>query len=364
MLDTAPERMLDEILNGPDRLVRKLPTLNEKLRGAVGSLPAKKPSQVVLVGCGDSLYASLGMRLLFQRLGGLPVEPFEALEFSRYFAAEFPADTLVIGISESGLSASTRDALTAAGARGMTTVALVDVPASPVAQAADVSVNLDCRRAKSVPGTFSYLASLLGLALCATHLGESRGHLSSADVSATNARLAEELGANGTAAKELLGAAQAFARKIRPDHPIYMLGAGPSHATAEYAAAKLFESCAILGVAVHLEEWGHEQALLIRDGDLVVIFAPPGRTSDRIQPTLVCVKELGGRALVIGPSAIDGRCETWPVQPGDEAFASIRYAAPASLIAYALTERLDRQPFQLDSPERVEASRRLTRVPS
>src|SRR5690242_18716630 len=58
--------------------------------------------RIYLVGCGDSLYAGMAARLVFERLTQIPTEAVPALEFSRYLVDDAPPGSLVITVSVSG----------------------------------------------------------------------------------------------------------------------------------------------------------------------------------------------------------------------------------------------------------------------
>ncbi len=58
-------------------------------REAVQRIP-----RIYLVGCGDSLYAAMAARLMFERYTGVATEAVAALEFSRYLVDYMPPGSL------------------------------------------------------------------------------------------------------------------------------------------------------------------------------------------------------------------------------------------------------------------------------
>ena len=105
----------------------------------------KPPSRVYLVGCGDSWYCGMATRLAFEAWSGVPTEAMQALEFSRYSCAYAPKDALVVGISNSGRVSRTVEAVMMARARGIRTASGTSAPDSPIAQEADVALDLGSR---------------------------------------------------------------------------------------------------------------------------------------------------------------------------------------------------------------------------
>src|SRR5919197_2840412 len=90
------------------------------LHAAARELPLPLPSRIYLVGCGDSHYAGLATRFVFERWAGIPTEALESLEFSRYAVQSAPPDALVVAVSNSGRVARTVECVLAARARGIT----------------------------------------------------------------------------------------------------------------------------------------------------------------------------------------------------------------------------------------------------
>jgi len=144
----------------------------------------KPPSRVYLVGCGDSWYCGMATRLAFEAWSGVPTEAMQALEFSRYSCAYAPKDALVVGISNSGRVSRTVEAVMMARARGIRTASGTSAADSPIAQEADVALDLGYAERRFAPGTSSYMASLLLEYCVALHVAEVGGRMTSTEVRA------------------------------------------------------------------------------------------------------------------------------------------------------------------------------------
>ena len=83
---------------------------------------------------------------------------------------------LVVGISQSGQSPDIVSVLTAGRAQGRPTLAITNVPDSPLAQAADWVLPLDCGVERAVAATKTYTTSLAALALLSTALSGNDQH--------------------------------------------------------------------------------------------------------------------------------------------------------------------------------------------
>src|SRR5262245_10659195 len=87
------DAQVDVIRRGPQAMYRQV---EEKLSWVT------LPPRAYLVGCGDSWYCGMSTRLAFEAWAGVSTEALQALEFSRYWSAYAPADSLVVALSNSG----------------------------------------------------------------------------------------------------------------------------------------------------------------------------------------------------------------------------------------------------------------------
>jgi len=362
-VNSGYDLMLSEILSQGETLAGKGDEMKRKVSSLADEFDPMTLHRLVLTGCGDSHYAGLGTRLAFEKLAGIPTEAVESQELALYLVDYLPSGTWVVGVSESGQPQSTNQALVAARDHDLTAIAVTSVAGSPICEAADACLDLASRRSGHVPGTYSYLASVVGLLLLAVELGERRAHISRAEAGCWRTKISEELEQLKASAVAMLALARNYVQNAGNDGPIYILGAGPLYATALFAAAKLFEASAVLSIPVQLEEWGHEQALLTQPGDRVVMLASNDGAAERIGPTVECVRSLGGIPLVIGPevnASSEEACLMWRMDaPSHQVLSAIPYAVPAGLLAYVTAESMGAWPFAADRPERLAAIKKL-----
>jgi len=92
-------------------------------------------SEVVFVACGTSYHASLVGKYIFERITDIPARVKYASEINYH---DIPlARTLVIGITQSGETADTLEALRKAKKAGIRTLAITNVLGSSVTRIAD-----------------------------------------------------------------------------------------------------------------------------------------------------------------------------------------------------------------------------------
>lgn len=215
-------------------------------------LPEIPDGKLVFVGCGTSYYLAQALACIACGAGRQAVA-VPGSEWARrrgnYLAQTSGA--VVIGLSRSGATTETVQALEASRKVGLTTVALTCEPDSPIMKAADTAIYLPTDPREGIVMTVSAsLLLLAGLRL----LGQS---VTQADLDAGAAALA----ATGQAAALLKGRS----------HFVY-LGAGALYGIANEAALKLQEMSLSYAQAFHPMEYRHGPISLIDEGSVVAIL--------------------------------------------------------------------------------------------
>ena len=340
--------------------------------------------RIYLVGCGDSYFASLGVRLFFEKYTGLPTEPASSMHFSRYMVDYVPENSLVVGVSNGGRVARTIEAIVRARGRGLATVAATGYADRQLAQEADKVIvgNLpNVRNALeslekavangelsqsdmqlSSPGSVdrlakslgiggsvnilmislaAYFASIVTLYLIGFRIAELRGTLTKDESAALKEEMlgfAETLYHTTTLNTDK---AKDLAEKFNELDTFLILGSGPSYATALVAAAKLFELPQLNGVPQETEEWAHQQFFFTRPKKSVIFtIVPPGNSRDRMIEQIQGMQELGATVVAICDSEdkeIIGMVnEAMPVLGNmKEEFTPLTYVVPGQLFAFS-----------------------------
>jgi glucosamine--fructose-6-phosphate aminotransferase (isomerizing) len=325
-------------------------------REAVRRIP-----RIYLVGCGDSLYAAMAARLMFERYTGVATEAVAALEFSRYLVDYMTPGSLVIAISVSGGVSRTVEAAEWATRQGGWVVALTGRAESKITQIAQDSIvhyavlHNDAQRL-STRGLANFEASLIALYLAAVQIGITLGRVDAAE----GVRVQQELRAAAAAMDDTIQAntevTRRYAEEARECETFFLLGAGPNYATAYFGAAKLLEGPNLNGVPQELEEWAHEQYFLTSEGTQVILLAAPGQSIDRAREIVRTVKAVGGRAVVItSPAEVANFGEVDFIFPimGEirEIYTPLAYALPLEQLAIHLQNIRGSLPAANDAEE-------------
>ncbi len=268
--------------------------------------------RIYLTGCGDSYHASVGSVLLFEQLTGIPTFAQTAMQLSRFSSPFFSnaneGSILVLAISASGEVSRTIEALDLAQRAGATTIAITANETSSLAMIADHVISSaitplpDEQLDVVVPGSRSYMVSLVSLYSVAIAAGLAWNHHSEPDATI----LAQELSDSGaliqwTIDNSSSAVKEAAERWIDEDGFVFC-GAGPNYGTAMFSAAKLLEASGDQAIGQDLEEWAHLQYFARKANTPTVIISGGIRDQDRALEVADAARTIGRRLAIVAPA--------------------------------------------------------------
>lgn len=243
-------------------------TINSVDANNVSDITAKK--RIVLIGAGDSYAVSEYGKWLFRSIG------LDAISLSPPEIMHFPLDseTVVIGVTASGRSLSTLDALQKARAKSAETIVLTD---DPDGKASEETSNLwvtkasaDSYNVSPASPTTTAMAYLLTIA---SELDSKLQNTLQSDV--------KQLAKIG---KRMLEWAEhegkIVANLVTPRPPLYMISDGPNHVAAQIGMMKFNEFAVVKGFAALREDFCHHQNLSINDGDQALLISGKEESDD------------------------------------------------------------------------------------
>jgi glucosamine--fructose-6-phosphate aminotransferase (isomerizing) len=331
-------------------LARLIPRLGEALSAVAAEERVRRAPRLLLTGSGDSLFAARSALAALRRWSGLPIAVLSSIELARYESPLLGPADVVIGLSNSGNSTRTREAMIMARARGAFTIGISGRSDGPLAALAERLVHrpvaapggIDARRARVFLNMAEYLASLVTLYALGLALGIARGTLSAAEQAVWLQRIAQAVEAVAPASAAIEPEIVRLADELRAADTVWVLGAGPSYGTAEYSAAKFHEQLPLNGVAQDLEEWAHLQYFLTlawRRRSVAIVLAPAGNALDRAEEIVEGISRAGGRAIVAHASGCGAFASAWAqlaLPPTEELLTPILYHLPAQLLVLHL----------------------------
>ncbi|HET9000731.1 MAG TPA: glutamine--fructose-6-phosphate transaminase (isomerizing) [bacterium] len=258
-------------------------------------------AKVWLVACGTAYYAGVVGRTLIERLAQVPAETDLGSEF-RYRSPLVGTRALAIAISQSGETADTLAAAREARARGARTLAVANVVGSTLAREADNVLFTRAGPEIAVCSTKAFVTQLAALTMLATHLGQARGVLPEARVTALIQGL-RTLPTHAQAVLRLEPEIMALAEHLQHTDDAFFIGRGLDYPVAMEGSLKLKEISYVHSEALAAGELKHGTLALVVPGVSVIAI---GTQLDVIEKTVSNIQEVRARgAEVIGVATED-----------------------------------------------------------
>jgi glucosamine--fructose-6-phosphate aminotransferase (isomerizing) len=301
--------------------------------------------KVFIVGCGTSYHAGLVAKYAIEHWARIPTEIDIASEF-RYRDPVLDAQTLVVGVSQSGESLDTMEACRfAQSATNKATVLTVcNVVDSSMAREADAVLYTRAGPEIGVAATKTHVAQIVALELLALRLAEVRGTLYPEEVSRLVGALHQLPGAI-EAVLERSDEICDVARRYVGTRDFFFLGRGVGYPVALEGALKLKEISYVRAEGYPAGEMKHGPIALIEPGTVVVAVTTRGRLHTKVMNNLDEVRARGATVIVVAnegddatAAAADEVLRVARVPLGAELFSPVVDVVALQLFAYALAK--------------------------
>jgi glutamine---fructose-6-phosphate transaminase (isomerizing) len=298
--------MLKEIYEQPEA-VRE--TIGDRVRGhhliledlGLTETELQNLRRIVIVACGTAYHAGVVGRYILEEWARLPVEPDIASEWI-YRNPVLTKDTLVIGISQSGETRDTVNAMKLAREHGARTLAITNLMGTQITREADAVLYTRCGLEIGVAASKTFTAQVALLSLLALRLAEVRRTLPQEQIDFILDRL-----------HELPDKMQEFLDGDHPieeiaqryhDRPFFLyLGRHIGLPVALEGALKLKEISYIPTEAYSAGEMKHGPIALLEQGTPVVVVATNIHVYDKIVSNIQETRARGAKVIAI---ATDG----------------------------------------------------------
>jgi len=253
------------------------------------------------------------------------------------------AHSVVIGISQSGESPDVVGVIAAARGQGVPTIAITNSAGSPLARAAEHSIDLRAGPERAVAATKTYTAELLAVALLSASLSGDDAGLAAID------RLPDAI----AAALETEADTERLASTRAGMAGCVVLGRGFEYATAREWALKLKELARLLADPYSAADFQHGPLALLEPGFPVFALAPSGASAPDLIALLGRLRDQFGVDLVVVSDRDDalalGAGLRLPPSIPDWLMPVVSIV-PAQLFAYHLARARGQDP---DSPRHI-----------
>ena len=339
--------MLKEIYEQPEA-VRE--TVGDRVRGHNLVLEALGMSEteiqnlrrIVIVACGTAYHAGVVGRYVIEEWARIPVEPDIASEWI-YRNPVLSKDTLVIGISQSGETRDTVNAIKLAREKGARTLAITNLMGTQITREAESSIYTRCGLEVGVAASKTFTAQVALLCLISLKLAQIRRTLPPAEIDFILDRLHELpdriqdfLSDVDKGRHRIDEIAQRFYEK-----PFFLyLGRHIGLPVALEGALKLKEISYIPTDAYSAGEMKHGPIALLDEGTPVVVVATNIHVYDKIVSNIQETRARGAHVIAIateGNEDIQHHADDVIYVPRTPAFIQAALAViPLQLLAYRI----------------------------
>jgi glucosamine--fructose-6-phosphate aminotransferase (isomerizing) len=339
--------MLKEIYEQPEA-VRE--TIGDRVRGhelmleAIGltEMEVRNLRRIVVVAAGTSYHAGVVGRYIIEEWARVPVEPDIASEWI-YRNPVLSKDTLVIGISQSGESRDTINAVKLARESGARTLAITNLMGTQITREAEATLFTRCGLEVGVAASKTFTAQVALLSLLALHLAKVRRSLPEDEIEFILDQLHELPDKIEQFLSDVDGERhriEEIAQRLHTKDFFLYLGRHIGLPVALEGALKLKEISYIPTDAYSAGEMKHGPIALLDEGTPVVVVATNIHVYDKIVSNIQETRARGAHVIAIateGNEDIQHHADDVIYVPKTPAFLQAALAVvPLQLLAYRI----------------------------
>jgi glucosamine--fructose-6-phosphate aminotransferase (isomerizing) len=360
-LNGFPHFMLKEIYEQPaaiENAIRGRLEPGEGVPKLGGIMPVweslKASRHMVLVACGTSYYAASVGKYIFERLTEIDTEVGLASEF-RYRKLNFPPNTFIVAISQSGETADTLAAIKEAKRKGARLMGVVNVVGSSISRETEAGVYNHAGPEIGVASTKNFTSQLTILTLLALLLGRHQNLSLTEGIQAIRALEALP----GLIQKVLAQAnhIEAISEKYHQYRDWLFLGRKYNYPVALEGALKLKEVSYIHAEGYAAGEMKHGPIALINPEMPTVAIIPQDEMHEKMLSNIHEVKSRKGPVIAIATEGDDKvrdiADDIIEIPPTLDFLNPILTVIPCQLLAYYCAKFLNRD---IDKPRNLAKS--------
>ncbi len=323
-----PHFMLKEIHEQPQvarellHLLDGLPDVDEALQSI------RQARNLYFIACGTSYHAALLGAVYFAQIAGRPVIPVLAPQFIPQYLPTVNHEDVGIFVSQSGETKDVLNALNAAEAKGMKSLAVANVIGSTLTKATACWLPLGCGYEISVPATKTFTNQAFTFLYLAYRLAGR----DVSDLESVPALMEQTLEMTASQIPTI-------AEAINEWNDMYTLGYGYTFPIALEGALKLKEITYAHCEGMLSTEFKHGPLSAVVDGYPIVFIAPPSDV-----PLIISgineVTARGARAIVIGQEDARLRANASDfitIPAADDAISALLAVIPLQLLSYHMS---------------------------
>jgi glucosamine--fructose-6-phosphate aminotransferase (isomerizing) len=278
-----------EIFEQPRRLAALLDSQKQTVLEIANAIRSRDVQYAFLAARGTSDNAGRYANYLWGAHNGLPLALATPSLFTYYQSPPHLKDALVVGVSQSGQSPDIVSVLEEGRKQNCLTLAITNIPSSPLARAADFVLDIQAGEEKAVAATKTYTTELMSIAMISAALSDSSQYW---DELASVSRWAQQ-------ALALDRQIAQMAQRYRYMSQCVVLGRGFNYATAFEWALKMKELTYVIAEPYSSADFQHGPIAMVEGGFPVLAVAPNGRVQESMRDMLTRLRKQNDAELVV-----------------------------------------------------------------
>jgi glucosamine--fructose-6-phosphate aminotransferase (isomerizing) len=278
-----------EIFEQPERLASLLDKQKQTAIEIAKAIHARNVQYAFLAARGTSDNAGRYANYLWGAHNQLPLALATPSLFTYYQSPPRLQNALVVGVSQSGQSPDIVSVLEEGRKQNCLTLAITNMPESPLAKAADFVLDIQAGPEKAVAATKTYTTELMAIAMLSAALSNSNERWN-------------ELASVPEWSRYVLNLDEGIAQmtqRYRYMNQCVVLGRGFNYATAFEWALKLKELTYIIAEPYSSADFQHGPIAMVEGGFPVLAVAPRGKVHDSMREMLTRLRKDKNAELVL-----------------------------------------------------------------
>jgi glucosamine--fructose-6-phosphate aminotransferase (isomerizing) len=259
------------IITQPQSIEHTIKKVRKQIRENIAQIPTDI-NKIYLTGYGDSLCISKIAKFWFEEFLNIATTDAYPIDF-HYASSNLLKDSIVIGISASGQTMQTLDAIRKVKGTAYV-IGLTNFSESSLSYLSDLSLITDVEKPFGYSPSKTTITALITLNLLSLELSFKWGKISE-DIYKNTLEEIKKIPNNLT---NIIKRHEDFIIKLAQDTSnyqyYYILGSGPNLGSALLGEAKIKEYSAAMAQGVELEEFAHYHILAVDDKSVVIMLKP------------------------------------------------------------------------------------------
>jgi glucosamine--fructose-6-phosphate aminotransferase (isomerizing) len=278
-----------EIFEQPQRLASLLESQKQTVLEIAKAIQSRGVQYVFLAARGTSDNAGRYANYLWGAHNRLPLALATPSLFTYYQSPPRLNDALVVGVSQSGQSPDIVSVLEEGRRQNCLTLAITNIPNSPLANAADFVLDIQAGDEKAVAATKTYTTELMAIAMISAALSNSSENWN-------ELKSVSEWAAQALALDEQIAQ---MTQRYRYMSQCVVLGRGFNYATAFEWALKMKELTYVIAEPYSSADFQHGPIAMVEGGFPVMAIAPKGRVQESMLEMLSRLRKQKDAELVV-----------------------------------------------------------------